>query len=121
MASQKILIVDDSSADLINLKTVVSKTNLLVISATSGSEAIAKAKSEKPDLIFMDIVMEEMDGYSACREIQNDPETSSIPIIFVSSKNQKVDQIWAKKQGGKGLISKPYTEDQILSQIKVYC
>ena len=99
----------------------VAKANLSVVTATSGKEAVTKAKSERPDLIFMDIVMDDMDGYSACREIQSDPATQSIPVIFVSTKNQKVDQIWAKKQGGKGLVSKPYTEAQILEQIRIYC
>ena len=119
--AHKILIVDDSSTDLINLKNVVSKTNCSIVTASSGKEAVSKAKSEKPDMIFMDIVMDELDGYGACREIMDDPETKDIPVIFVSTKNEKVDQIWAKKKGGKALISKPYTEDQILDQIKVYC
>lgn len=121
MSSKKILIVDDVSTDLLNLKNVVSKANLSVITATSGREAVSKAKSEKPDLIFMDIVMDEMDGYSACRAILKDSETENIPVVFVSSKNQRVDQLWAKKQGGKALVCKPYTEDQILEQIKLFC
>ncbi len=121
MSTKKVLIVDDVSADLLNLKNVVSKANLSVVTATSGKEAVSKAKSEKPDLIFMDIVMDDMDGYSACREIKKDAETENIPVIFVSSKNQKVDQMWAKKQGGKALVSKPYTEEQILEQIRIFC
>jgi len=121
MSTKKVLVVDDVSIDLLNLKNVVAKANLSVVTAMSGKEAVSKAKSEKPDLIFMDIVMDEMDGYSACRAIHSNPETGDIPVIFVSSKSQKVDQIWAKKQGGKGLISKPYTEDQIMQQIRIFC
>lgn len=121
MAGQKILIVDDSSAHLLNLKNVVAKTNCMVVTASSGKEAVAKAKSEKPNLIFMDIVMDDMDGYSACREINNDPDTKDIPVVFVSTKKQKADQLWAMKQGGRALISKPFTDEQILEQIKLYC
>ena len=121
MAQQKILIVDDSSTHLVNLKNVVAKTNSVVLTATSGKEAIEKAKSDKLNLIFMDIVMDDMDGYSACREIMNDAETKDISVVFVSTKNQRADQIWAKKQGGRDLISKPYTDEQILEQIKIYC
>jgi len=121
MTSQKILIVDDSSTDRLNLKNVVSRANYSVITASSGVEAIAKAKSEKPDLIFMDIVMDQMDGYGACRLIQEDPDTENIPIVFVSTKSQKVDQLWAKKQGGKALVSKPYTDQDILEQIEIFC
>jgi len=121
MSNKKVLVVDDASVDLLNLTNVVAKANLSVVTATSGKEAISKAKQEKPDLIFMDIVMDDMDGYSACRAIHKDPETVDIPVIFVSTKNHKVDQIWAKKQGGKALVSKPYTEDQIMEHIKNYC
>jgi twitching motility two-component system response regulator PilH len=121
MSNHKILVVDDSSTDLVQLRNVVSKAQCSVITASSGNEAVNKAKAEKPDLIFMDIVMDDMDGYSACREIVNNPETSGIPVVFVSSKKQKADHLWAAKQGGRALISKPYTEDQILDQIKVFC
>lgn len=118
MAINKILVVDDSSTDLLNLKNIVSGTGCKVITATSGKQAVEMAKSEKPDMIFMDIIMDEMDGYSACREITNDPETKDIPVVFVSSKKQKADIMWAEKQGGRGLISKPYTDDQIVEKIK---
>lgn len=116
----KVLIVDDSNPDLEFLKAIVNKANYQVIAASSGQEAIELAKKEKPSLILLDIVMEDMDGYRACREISRDPETANIPVIFVSSKNQKADQMWAVKQGGKALISKPYTEDQIIEQLQTY-
>ncbi|MEW5757498.1 MAG: response regulator [Pseudomonadota bacterium] len=121
MTKHKILIVDDSSAQLLQLKGVIEKTQCAVITASSGKEAVQKAKAEKPHLIFMDIVMDDMDGYSACREINSDPATKDIPVVFVSTKKQKADQLWALKQGGRALISKPYTDEQILDQIKLYC
>lgn len=121
MAKHKILIVDDSQAQLLQLKGVIEKTHCTVITASSGKEAVQKAKSEKPNLIFMDIVMDDMDGYSACREISNDPDTKDIPVVFVSTKKQKADQLWALKQGGRALISKPYTDQQILDQVKLFC
>lgn len=120
MAVNKIMIVDDVAADLANLKSIISTTGKNIISAKTGKEAIDKCISEKPDLVFMDIVMDDVDGYSACRQILRNPETESIPIIFVTSKNQKADILWAEKQGGRALISKPYTDEQILNQIKLY-
>ncbi len=120
MAIRKVLVVDDASTDLLALKDVVSKTGCQVVTASSGKEAVAKAKSEKPDLIFMDIVMDDMDGYGACREITRDPETKNIPVVFVSSKKQKADHLWATKQGGRALVSKPFTEEQIRTQLKLY-
>ncbi len=118
MPIKKVLIVDDSPTDLSNLKNILSTLDCEVVTATNGKEAIAKANSEKPDIIFMDIVMEKMDGYEAARTITNDSATKSMPLIFVSNKKQKADRVWAKMQGAKDLVSKPYTSEQIMDQIK---
>ena len=120
MSINKILLVDDSPAQLIDMRNAVSSLDVHIVTATDGNEAIAKAKSEKPDIIFMDIVMDGLDGFGACREITRDAETSGIPVIFVTSKNQRADKIWAEKQGCKGMISKPYEAQEILDQIKLY-
>ncbi len=120
MAISKVLIVDDSETELVNLKNIVASTGAVVSLARSGSEAVSKAKAEQPDLILMDIVMDELDGYAACREIKKDPQTSAIPVVFISSKHQKADRLWAAKQGGEDLISKPYTENQIVEKLKAF-
>lgn len=120
MSIKKILIVDDSSTDLLHLKDILQSVTCTVITATSGMEAVSKAKSETPDLIFMDIVMDEMDGYKACREISNDNATSHIPVVFVTSKKNRADHIWAEKQGGKALVTKPYTADDIFAQVNAF-
>ena len=118
MAINKVLLVDDSPADLAHIRSIVSGAGYNVVTATSGTEAVEMAKAEKPDLIFMDVVMEGADGYEACRQISQNGETRKIPVVFVTSKNQKADRVWAELQGGKALISKPFTPDQILEQIK---
>lgn len=120
MAVRKVLVVDDSQTELVNLKRIVSGAGCTVISASSGKECLSKARDEKPDLIFMDIIMDEMDGYHACREIKKDPATQEIPVIFVTSKSQKADHLWAERQGGKAVIVKPYTDDQILAVLKSF-
>ena len=118
--NNKILIVDDSKPDLENLKTIVLDAGYQAITAISGEEAIEKANSMRPDLIFMYIIMDKKDGYQACREIIADKKTKNIPIIFVTTKNQKADYVWAELQGGKALIAKPFTSDQIVSEINKY-
>ena len=120
MAVRKVLCVDDTAADLVNIEKIVSGANLLVIKGTSGADAIEKAKSEKPDLIFMDVNMAGMDGFAATRELKKDDSTKAIPVVFVTSKNQKADKVWAQMQGGSGFVSKPYTAEQILEQIKAF-
>jgi twitching motility two-component system response regulator PilH len=120
MSINKVLVVDDSTVDRMNLQNIVSEAGYTVIAAGSGMEAIEKAKAETPDLIFMDVVMQQMDGYQACREINHNDTTKEVPIIFVTSKGQKADRLWAEMQGGKALVQKPYTPDQIIEQIKKF-
>ncbi len=116
----KVLIVDDSPAELASLRTIVQGLGWQSVTASTAAEAVSKAASEKPNVILMDIVMPDMDGFEACRQLQADPATRTIPIVFVSSKNQKADHMWAKMQGAKELISKPITPEAIANALKAY-
>lgn len=118
--AQKILVVDDTAAHLQQLKEIVSAAGYQVITATSGREAVEKTKQEKPSMVFLDIVMDDLDGYGACREITGDAETSDIPVVFVSTKNNRADRLWAEKQGAKALLSKPIDGDEIVDHLKKY-
>ncbi len=120
MAIRKVLVVDDSPTDLAHIKSIVDEAGCIVVAATNGKEAIEKAKAEKPDLIFMDIIMPDMDGYAACRLLGNESETKDIPVVFVTSKNQKADRLWAQMQGGKAFVTKPYAADAIIDQLKTF-
>lgn len=120
MAMKKVLVVDDTAAHLQQLKEIVSDAGYQVITATSGKEAVAKTQAEKPSMVFMDIVMDDLDGYGACREITRNDETSEIPVVFVSTKNQRADHIWAEKQGAKALLTKPIDSDVIVKQLNTY-
>ncbi|MFL0805156.1 MAG: response regulator [Agarilytica sp.] len=117
MPASKVLVVDDSPVELENLKTIVEEAGYQVITASNGNDALDKAKSFRPDVILMDVVMDGVDGFEACRNITRDNSTNKIPVFFVTSKNQKADRLWGELQGGKGMISKPYTSDQILKTI----
>lgn len=117
---KKILIVDDTAAHLEQLREIVSNEGYQVVTAVSGKEAVSKAKSDKPDMVLLDIVMDDLDGYGACREITRDDETKDIPVVFVSTKNQRADRLWAEKQGAKALIAKPVDADDILKHLKMY-
>jgi twitching motility two-component system response regulator PilH len=117
MSIQKILICDDSPVELQNLKNALQGSNCELIQAMNGEEAVKKAKEEKPDVVFLDIVMPGMDGFAACRTLRNDPDTKHIPVIFVSTKNQKADKVWAQMQGAKDLIAKPYQASEITAAL----
>ena len=112
-----ILIVDDSPTELHVLKTMLEKNGFFVSSASSGEEGVAKAKSEQPDMILMDVVMPGMNGFQAAREITNNPETSNIPVIIISTKDQETDKMWGLRQGAKDYITKPAKEKDLITKI----
>jgi twitching motility two-component system response regulator PilH len=116
--ARKVLIVDDTQADRISLERIVSDAGHQALMAESGAKAIEMAKRDKPDLILMDINMPEIDGYAATRMLKADEETKHIPVVFVSGKNQKADVAWGQMLGAKGYVTKPYTREQILAELK---
>ncbi|MDJ0832369.1 MAG: response regulator [Gammaproteobacteria bacterium] len=118
MSIKSILVVDDSPAHLEQLHNAVSALNARILTATNGKDAVAKVKAEKPDVVLMDVVMDELDGYGACREMKADPSTQDIPVIFVTTKDQRADKIWAEKVGGEAMITKPYQQQQIIDAIQ---
>lgn len=121
MAIRKILCVDDMVVELINLKNILTEAGYEVMTAPSGRAVMESiATNGKPDLIFMDIVMPELDGFTTCRKLANDASTKDIPVIFLSSKGEQADKVWAQLQGGKAYITKPYQKSEILEQIKVF-
>ena len=120
MAMKKVLVVDDTAAHLQQMKEIVSEAGYQVITATSGKEAIEKSRAEKPNMIFLDIVMDDLDGYGACREITRGDDTKDIPVDFVSTKNQRADKLWAEKQGAKALLTKPADSAQIIDSLETY-
>jgi twitching motility two-component system response regulator PilH len=115
--SRRVLIVDDALADRSNLERIVSAAGHIVLLAESGAQAVERAKRDKPDVILMDVNMPDMDGFAATRKIKADEATKHIPIVFVTSKNQKADMAWGQMLGAKGYVTKPYSAEQILAQL----
>jgi twitching motility two-component system response regulator PilH len=114
---KKVLVVDDSPVDSKNLQRILLDAGCAVTMAVSGIDAIAKVHSDKPDLIMMDVNMPDLDGFGTARKLKQDADSKSIPIVFVTSKDQKVDRVFAQMLGAKGYVTKPYSADQILAQL----
>jgi twitching motility two-component system response regulator PilH len=112
---KKVLIVDDAPVDTQNLRRIFSEAGWVVVAAASGGEGVAAAKQDLPDLILMDVNMPGLDGFSATRQLMQDPATKGIPVVFVTGKDQKADRVFAQMLGAKGFITKPYTDDQVLA------
>jgi twitching motility two-component system response regulator PilH len=118
MSSRKILIVGESSVEAANLQAVVSGAGFAPICATPGTEAVERARAEAPDLILVDVVAPPTDGYEVCRELQADVAVRHIPVIVVSSRSHKSDQLWARLQGACNLVPKDCTPDELVGAIR---
>ncbi len=116
--AKKVLAVDDNATDLKNMEQILSGAGYVVITAKSGKEAVEKAKSERPDAVLLDVIMPEMNGFQVCRAITTDAATKDIPVILVSSKGEKTDKVWGAEQGARGYITKPFTSEQLLSELR---
>ncbi len=116
--AQTILIVEDNQAERSRLEKLLSDAGYLVSSAENGTQALAAVQRKRPDAIFMDVNMPEMDGFAATRALRNDAGTKDIPVVLVTSKDQKADKAWGQMLGAKGYITKPYTDEQVLSQAR---
>ena len=115
----RILIVDDSPTEVHVLKTMLEKNGFQATAANSAEEGIAKAKQEKPDLILMDVVMPGLNGFQATRQLNKDPDTSAIPVLIVTTKDQETDRVWGLRQGAKDYLTKPVREADLVGKIKV--
>jgi twitching motility two-component system response regulator PilH len=118
MNVKRILVVDDSDTDLKNLQQIVLGAGYSVITAKNGKDAVSLAKSEHPDVVLLDVLMPDMNGFQVCRAITSDDATKDIPVILVSSKGEKTDKVWGQEQGARGFVTKPYTSDQILNELR---
>jgi twitching motility two-component system response regulator PilH len=118
MAIKNILVVDDSPTELHLLREMLAKNGFAVVTANSGEEAIEKLKTQRPDLVLMDVVMPGMSGFEATRSISKNPATASIPVIICTTKGQETDKAWGLRQGAKDYIVKPIVENVLLEKIR---
>jgi twitching motility two-component system response regulator PilH len=89
-----------------------------VITAENGRDGVNMAIAEQPDVVLMDIVMPDMNGFQATRQIARGTDTKHIPVIIVSSKNQETDKVWGQRQGAKGYITKPVDTNELISVMR---
>lgn len=119
MDKKKVLIIDDEPSILLVSKCRLEAGNYEVITASGGKEGIEKAFTFKPDLILLDIIMPELDGFEVCRRLKASEETKEIPvIIFLASSAEEYFTQKAAELGAAGYIEKPFESDYLLSIIK---
>ena len=120
MAIKKILLVDDSPTERHSINEILVKGGYEVVMAEDGEKGVAKAKTDNPDLVLMDVVMPGMNGFQACRAITTNEATKHIPVILCTSKNQETDKVWGMRQGARDYIVKPVDADELVSKIRAF-
>lgn len=113
----RVLIVDDSPTETHKMTAILGKHGHEVITAESGEEGVSKAKKELPDVVLMDIVMPGLNGFQATRQLSKAAETSHIPVIIVTTKDQATDRLWGERQGAKGYLTKPIQDSVLMGAI----
>jgi twitching motility two-component system response regulator PilH len=115
---KRVLVVDDSATEQYQMQSILSKHGYEVVSAETGEIGVEMAKEQTPDLVLMDIVMPGINGFQATRQLNRLPETKTIPVIMVTTKNQDSDREWSRKQGAKGYLVKPVPEKELIQTIE---
>ncbi len=113
----KVLVVDDSPTQTLMYQRMLTRGGHQVLQATNGADGFEIAKREQPDLILMDVVMPGVNGFQATRELTKSKETTNIPIIVVSSKDQDTDKLWALRQGARDYFVKSVKEKDLIKRI----
>lgn len=113
----KILIVDDVVSNVLLLKILLTKEKFGICTANNGRECIEKAKSEHPDLILLDVMMPELNGFDTAVILKEDPETADIPIIFLTALNTPADLVQGFKVGGNDFLTKPFNKEELIMRV----
>ncbi len=115
-----ILIVDDVEENVQLLGNILQEQNYDVSFASNGKYALDILESETPDLIMLDIMMPDMDGFEICKKIKENPKSKDIPIIFLTAKTQKEDVIKGFEMGAVDYVTKPFELSELLARVNTH-
>lgn len=117
MASEKILVVDDSPTDLKLMTAPLQERGYQVLAAADGEEALQVATREHPRLIVLDIILPKKNGFQVCRQLKTSPETEDIKILMLTSKTQDSDRFWGLEQGADEYMTKPFDDQEYVDNV----
>jgi CheY-like chemotaxis protein len=114
----KVMVVDDAQADLKMMESILQSAGHQVLSYPDGARLEERLASEQPDVLLLDIVMPNRNGYEILRAIKKDERTRRTPVVLVTSKGQESDRLWGKRQGADEYVTKPFTAEQLLTVVR---
>lgn len=117
-AEYKILVVDDVQSNVLLLKALLGREGVGIVYAMNGTEALEKVKSEHPDLILLDVMMPDMDGFEVAGRLKVEPEQAEIPIIFLTALNDSASVVKGFQLGANDFISKPFRREELLIRVE---
>lgn len=113
-----ILIVEDDPEAAHILEMSLKREGFKISVAMDGTQGLTAIQSYRPDLILLDLMMPDIDGFEVCRRTRANPDTTNIPIIVVSARTQEADKLMARQLGANGYLTKPYRRADLLSAIR---
>jgi DNA-binding response OmpR family regulator len=116
--AKKILIVEDERDILQLVKMYLEKEGFRVLTASTGSEGLKLARSEKPDLLILDLMLPEMDGLEVCKRLRSAPETAMLPIIMLTAKAEESDTVIGLELGADDYVTKPFSPKALIARVK---
>ena len=116
----KVMVVDDSATIRRTAETLLQREGYTVMTAEDGFEALPKIVDNRPDIIFLDIMMPRLDGYQTCAVIKNNSLFKGTPIVMLSSKDGVFDKARGKLAGSEQFVTKPFTKEDLLEAINQY-
>jgi len=115
---RRVLIIDDSPTILAALKKILRSAGCITLEALDAEKGIELVRVEKPDLVFLDIVLPGMNGFAALRLMRRDPLTQHIPVIMISGNEQATEQFYAKRIGADDFMKKPFSRHEVFARIE---
>jgi two-component system, OmpR family, alkaline phosphatase synthesis response regulator PhoP len=116
---RKVLVIDDEPGIIEIVETNLEGDGFEVISASNGKEGLEKIKQEAPELVVLDVMMPEMDGWEVLRNLERDPETAGLPVIMLTAKAADEDYIYGLEEGAVEYITKPFLPQELVNRIKI--
>lgn len=115
---KKILVVDDSQAEVRLIQSFLQQGGFQAIGISDPTKVEETIEEERPNLILLDVVMPQRNGFQICRDLKSQPPYSKIPVILVTSKSAPSDRYWGEQQGANGYVAKPFTPDELIDTVK---
>lgn len=114
----RVLVIDDSATVCAALKKILKSAKLTVDQAMDAESGLIQVKAQRPDLIFLDIVLPRMNGFSALRNLRRDPETKNIPVIMISGNEMATEQFFGSAIGADDFMKKPFSRYEVFARIE---